>query len=58
MKKVNIGLKEETHAQAKIISVLKKTTLQDYLQEAIETSVKKDRALLGRIRGEKEESIQ
>jgi hypothetical protein len=56
MKKVNIGLKDEIHSQAKIISVLKKTTLQEYLQEAIEAAVRKDRALLGKIRGEKEES--
>ncbi|MEM0231260.1 MAG: hypothetical protein QXW00_00570 [Candidatus Woesearchaeota archaeon] len=55
MKKVNIGLSDEIHAQAKIISVLKKITLQEYLQDAIESAVKKDRAILGKVRGEKEE---
>jgi len=56
MKKVNIGLSDELHAQAKIISVLKKITLQEYLQDAIENAVKRDRAILGKVRGDKEEA--
>ena len=56
MRKVNIGLSDEVHSQAKIISVLRKTTLQNYLRDAIESAIKKDRNLLGRIRGEKEEA--
>jgi len=45
-KRVNIGLKEKIHAQAKIISTLKKIPLNKYLEEAIEEAVKKDKHLL------------
>ena len=45
-KRVNIGLKEKTHAQAKIISTLKKIPLNKYLEQAIEESVEKDKHIL------------
>jgi len=45
-KRVNIGLKEKTHAQAKIISTLKKIPLNKYLKQAIEEAVEKDKHLL------------
>jgi len=54
MRKVNIGLKDEVHAQAKIISVLKSMTLQEYLQVAVENAVKKDKNVLGKIGSGKE----
>ena len=45
-KRVNIGLKEKIHAQAKIISTLKKIPLNKFLEQAIEDAVKKDKHLL------------
>jgi predicted HicB family RNase H-like nuclease len=45
-KKVNIGLKEEVHARAKVISTLKKIPLGKYLEKAIEAAVEKDKHLL------------
>jgi len=46
IKKVNIGLKEKIHAQAKIISTLKNIPLGKFLEKAIEESVKKERYIL------------
>ena len=45
-KRVNIGLKEKVHAQAKIISTLKKIPLNKFLEIAIEDAVEKDKHLL------------
>ena len=45
-KKVNIGLKEKTHRQAKVISVLKGVSLNEYVEEALEGAIEKDRHLL------------
>jgi predicted HicB family RNase H-like nuclease len=45
-KRVNIALKEKVHAQAKIISTLRKIPLNKFLEEAIEEAVKKDKHLL------------
>jgi len=50
MKKVNIGINKETHAKAKIISVLQGRTLNDYLAEAIEKAVEKDKGVLAKIK--------
>ncbi|MBN2422486.1 hypothetical protein JXB41_04625 [Candidatus Woesearchaeota archaeon] len=50
MKRVNIKLEEEIHTKAKIISVLKDITLNEYLSEAIEKSVEKDKTLLKDIK--------
>ena len=50
MKKVNIGLSKETHARAKIISVLQGITLNDYLAEAVEKAVEKDKGVLAKIK--------
>ncbi len=46
MKKVNIGLKEKTHMQAKIISVLKGQSLNRYIEEALEKAIEKDKHLI------------
>lgn len=45
-KRVNIGLKEKVHAQAKIISTLKKIPLNKFLEQAIEQAVEKDKQLI------------
>ena len=45
-KRVNIALKEEIHTKAKVISVLKNITLNDYLEKAIERAVEKDKKLI------------
>ena len=50
MKRVNIFLKDEVHTKAKIISVLKDETLNDYLAQAIEDALRKDKTLLERIK--------
>ena len=48
-KKVNIGLEDKTHAQAKIIATIKKISLAQYLEEAIQKAVKDDKNLLEEI---------
>ena len=45
-KRVNIGLKEKVHAQAKIIATIKKIPLNKFLEEAIEKAVQENRKLL------------
>jgi len=50
MKKVNIALTKETHAKAKIISVLQGITLNNYLAEAIDKAVEKDKGILAKIK--------
>ena len=49
MKKVNIGLNEATHTQAKIIAVLKNKKLNDYLREAVEEAVQRDKKILKKL---------
>jgi hypothetical protein len=45
-KKINIFLKDKTHTEAKIVSVLKKTTLNSFLQKAVADQVEQDKRLL------------
>ena len=45
-KRVNIGLKEKVHTQAKVISALKKMPLSKYLEKAIEDAIEKDKKIL------------
>ena len=47
---VNIKIDKQVHAKAKIISVLKGTTLNDYLAKAIAKEVKKDKSVLAKIK--------
>ena len=46
MKYVNIGLKKEAHAQAKIIAILKNTSLSKYLEYCIEKVMKEDKKIM------------
>lgn len=50
MKRVNIGLKEEVHTQAKIIAVLKAMTLNEYFNKAIERAVEKNKEIIKQIK--------
>ncbi len=50
MQKVNIAINKETHAKAKIISVLEGVTLNAYLAKAIEKAVEKDKGILAKIK--------
>ncbi len=50
MKRVNIILKDEVHTQAKVIAVLKNTTLNDYFQKAIMEAIEKDKKVLEKIK--------
>ena len=49
-KRVNIGLKENIHAQAKIMAVLKDIPLGEYFEKAIEEAIKRDKHLLDKIK--------
>ena len=45
-KRVNIELRDKVHAQAKIISTLKKVPLGKFLEKAIEDAVSKEKSIL------------
>ena len=45
-KRINISLKEGTHTKAKVISVLKDITLNEYFEKAILDSIKRDKKII------------
>ena len=45
-KRVNIGLDEKTHTQAKIIATIKKIPLGEFFEKAIKEAVEKDKTIL------------
>jgi hypothetical protein len=45
-KRINIYLKDKVHTDAKIASVLKKTTLASFLEKSISDSVNNDQKLI------------
>jgi predicted HicB family RNase H-like nuclease len=49
-KRVNIALDEDLHTKAKVISVLKNITLNDFIEKAIEEAVKKDKPILDKLK--------
>ncbi|MBR9677103.1 hypothetical protein GOV04_03110 [Candidatus Woesearchaeota archaeon] len=49
MKRVNIKLAGKLHTKAKVISVLKGITLNDYFEKAIEEHIKKDQKLIDNL---------
>jgi predicted HicB family RNase H-like nuclease len=51
MKKVNIGLKDKTHTQAKLIAVLKGMTMNEYFEKAIDESIERDKELIKKVSG-------
>ena len=50
MKRVNIQVPDEIHTRAKVIAVLKGTTLSGYLERAILEAVERDKAVLDQIK--------
>jgi predicted HicB family RNase H-like nuclease len=50
MKRVNIKLEDATHTRAKVISVLKDMTLNEYIERAIEQAIQKDNTLLENLK--------
>ncbi|MBU1202216.1 MAG: hypothetical protein KKA51_06960 [Nanoarchaeota archaeon] len=50
MKRINIALKDELHAQTKIISVLKNIPLTKYLEQCIEKGMQEDKKLMEKIK--------
>ena len=50
MKKVHIQIPEKVHTKAKVISVLKDTTLNEYFERAIAEAIKKDREVLDKLK--------
>lgn len=49
-KRVNIGLSEGLHTKAKVMAVLKGMTLNEYLEQAIQKAVKKEKKMLEKIK--------
>ena len=45
-KKVNIGLSDKAHSQAKIIATLKKMPMSKFLEKAIEEYIEKEKHVL------------
>lgn len=50
MKKVHIQIPEKVHTKAKVISVLKDLTLNEYFERAIAEAISKDRDILNKLR--------
>ena len=50
MKRVNIILKDDVHTKAKLVSVLKGTTLNSYIEQAIIDALGREKDLLEKIR--------
>ncbi|MFH1849940.1 MAG: hypothetical protein ABH879_07210 [archaeon] len=48
-KRVNIGLDEKIHTQAKGISALKRISLNDYFRKAIEDAIERDKKNIAEI---------
>lgn len=46
VKRVNIGLNDKVHAQAKIISTLKKIPMNRFLEKAVEDYVQKEKSII------------
>jgi len=48
-KRVNIGLEDSVHTKAKLISVVKGITLNDYFRKAIEDAIEKDKETIKKL---------
>ncbi|MFH1649062.1 MAG: hypothetical protein ABIA93_00755 [Candidatus Woesearchaeota archaeon] len=50
MKRVNIKLEDANHTRAKVISVLKDMTLNEYIERAIERAIESDKTTLDSLK--------
>ncbi|MFC2136435.1 hypothetical protein ACFLTH_17610 [Bacteroidota bacterium] len=50
MKKVHIQISQDVHIKAKVISVLKNTTLNEYFERAIAEAISKDKDILNKLK--------
>jgi hypothetical protein len=50
MKKINVSISEEAHTKAKVISVLKGITMNEYYENAINEAILKDKSLLEKLK--------
>lgn len=46
MKRINIGLQDKNHTNAKVLAVLKKQNLSDFIEEAVEEYIKNHKEIL------------
>jgi len=49
LKRVNIHLKEGNHTLAKLISTVKKVTLNEYFEQSIEKAIQKDKEMIKKL---------
>ena len=49
-KQLNIRLPEEIHTKAKVTAILKGMTLNDYIEEAIQTALEKDKNITAKAK--------
>ena len=54
-KQLNIRLDEELHTKAKVVAILKGLTLNDYIEQAINNSLDRDKVIASRIKQAKTE---
>lgn len=52
MKRINVQVPDDVHTRAKVIAVLKETTLSEYLERAIVEAVERDKHVIARMRNE------
>ncbi|MBU0667478.1 MAG: hypothetical protein ABIC91_02655 [Nanoarchaeota archaeon] len=50
MKKVHIQIEDNVHTKAKVLSVLKGVTLNEYFEKALEMAILKDKEVLEKIK--------
>ncbi|MBN1156176.1 toxin-antitoxin system HicB family antitoxin [Candidatus Woesearchaeota archaeon] len=48
--RINIGLKEELHAKAKALAAIKGISLNEFFEEAVKSSVGKDKKLFEAVK--------
>ncbi len=53
MKRINIGLPEDVHTNAKAIAALKGTTMASFILEALNLAIERDRHIIERFRKSK-----
>jgi predicted HicB family RNase H-like nuclease len=50
MKRINIFMEEELHSKIKVISALKKESMNDYIAKALDNLLKKDKTLFEKLK--------